>query len=207
MHSNIVSLNKRFGRHCFKLQTEIKRENVIAKPLDRTKMTIDKTYSAPIFKRKPFVQIDTLSPNRKYYYKFQDPDDMYWGLFCCKLAFFNIDGELIYYNADQYAQCGIGNNEWDFVFYSQSGDIAFFVERNSTKTLAHVLIDLANKKIFRKEYTNESESKIITDTFAKNGFVDNEAIKFAENNFQNINSDKIEFELKSIIGLTSWRPN
>ncbi len=170
-------------------------------------MTIDKTYSAPIFKRKPFVQIDTLSPNKKYYYKFQDPDDMHWGLFCCKLAFFNIDNELIYYNADQYAQCGIGNNEWDFVFYSQSSDIAFFVERNSTKTLAHVLIDLANKKIFRKEYTNESESKIITDTFAKNGFVDNEAIKFAENNFQNINSDKIEFELKSIIGLTSWRPN
>ena len=30
MHSNIVSLNKRFGRHCFKLQTEIKRENVIS---------------------------------------------------------------------------------------------------------------------------------------------------------------------------------
>jgi hypothetical protein len=171
-------------------------------------MTVNKKYTAPIFKRKPFVQIVTLSPNKKFYYKFQDPDDLHWGLFCCKLAFFNIDNELIYYDSGQYAQCGIDNkNEWDFVFYSQSGDIAFFVERNSTKTLSHVFIDLANKKVYRKVYTNESESKIITGTFAKNGFGDNEAIKFASNNFQSINSDKIEFEFKSIIGLTSWRPN
>jgi hypothetical protein len=70
-----------------------------------------------------------------------------------------------------------------------------------------VFIDLANKKVWRKEYTNESESKIIIDAFAKNGFLDSEALKIVSNNFQSIDSDKIEFELKSIIGLTSWRPN
>ncbi len=31
MPRNIVFLNKRFGRHCFKLQNEMKRENVVGK--------------------------------------------------------------------------------------------------------------------------------------------------------------------------------
>ena len=171
-------------------------------------MTSDQKYTVPVFKKDTNVVVKTLSPNGKFYFKFQDPTDLYWGLFCCKLAFFNIDNEIIYYNADQYAQCGLDkNNEWNFVFYSQSGDIAFFVERNSTKTLYHVFIDLANKKVWRKEYTKESESKIIIDAFAKNGFLDSKALKIVSNNLQSIDSDKIEFELKSIIGLTSWRPN
>lgn len=171
-------------------------------------MTVEKKYLAPIFKRKPFVQIDTLSPNKKYYYKFQEPKDLYWGLFCCKLAFFNIDNEIIYYNSGQYAQCcWHKNNEWNLVFYSESGYMAFFIERNSPKTLSHVFIDLANKKVYRKEFTNDGDSNVILDNFAKNGFSDYEAIKLGANNFQNINSDKIEFELINVIGLTSWRPN
>ena len=170
-------------------------------------MTSEQKYIIPVFKKDTKEVVKTLSPNGKFYFKFQEPTDLYWGLFCCKVAFFTIDNELIYYNADQYAQCGLdNNNEWNFVFYSESGDIAFFVERNSTKTLSYVFIDLPNKKVCRKEYTTESEGKIITDNFAKNGFVDNEAIKFTSNQFQNINTDKLEFELKSIIGLTSWRP-
>ncbi len=46
MPSNIVSLNKRFGRQCFKLQTEIKCENVIGNWADRlkSKLHVDKTY-------------------------------------------------------------------------------------------------------------------------------------------------------------------
>jgi hypothetical protein len=170
-------------------------------------MTIDEKYTVPIFKRKPFAQIDTLSPNKKFYYKFQDPDDLYWGLFCCKVAFFSVDNELIYYNAGQLAQCGLDSkNEWHFIFYSQSGDIAFFIERNSTKTLHYVFVDLENKKIFRKQFTNDDEHKKVGDTFAKNGFADTEATNFIGGHFQDLQTDNIEFEFKSIFGLTSWRP-
>jgi len=41
MHRNIVSLNKRFGRQCFKTQTEIKSENVTCnQPIDQ--LNVDK---------------------------------------------------------------------------------------------------------------------------------------------------------------------
>jgi len=170
-------------------------------------MTIEEKYTAPIFKSKSPADIMTISPNKKFYYKFQDPKDIYWGLFCCKVAFFSVDNELVYYNAGQLAQCGLDpDNEWDFVFYSQSGDIAFLIERNSTKTLSYIFVDLPNKKMHRKDFTTESNGKNITNTFAKNGFMDNEAIKFVSNQFQDILTDNLEYELKSIFDLTSWRP-
>lgn len=170
-------------------------------------MTVDEKYLAPVFKKKSTDTVKTLSPNRKFYYKFQDPDDLYWGLFCCKVAFFSVDNELIYYNAGQLAQCGLDpDNQWTFVFYSQSGDIAFFIERNSTKTLHYVLIDLKNKKIFRKQFTTDEENKRVSNLFAKNGFADNEAINYIGGHFQDLQTDDIEFELKSVFGLTSWRP-
>ena len=170
-------------------------------------MTTEEKYIAPIFKRHETSLINTLSTNHKFYFKFREPDDLYWGLFCCKIAFYTIDNKLIYYNSKQYAQCKIEKNDkWTFVYYSQSGNIAFFVERNSTKTLAYTFIDLLNKKIFRRAYTNEKEGNQIIETYAKNGYADHSVFQLAENNFQNIQSDKPEFELKGILGLTSWRP-
>ncbi|MES2725651.1 MAG: hypothetical protein V4643_01020 [Bacteroidota bacterium] len=149
-----------------------------------------------------------MSPNKKFYYKFQKPDDLYWGLFCCKVAFYTtVDNKLIYYKTEQYAQCGIDNiNEWTCVFYSESGNLAFFVERNSPRTLAYTLLDLQEKKIFRKDFLSETEHTDFMKLFAKQGFSDNEALRVTSNQFQNIQTDRPERGLKYFLGMTSWRP-
>lgn len=169
-------------------------------------MSVEEKYTAPISKRLPFGEINTLSPNKLFYYKFKEPVDLHWGLFCCEFAFYTIDDELVYYNAGQYAQCGDSKNGMQFIYYSQSGNIAFFFERHSTKTVHYVIIDLKNKKIFRKQFTTEEEGKIISETFAHNRFADEKGIEFTGGHFQDLQTARIEFEFKNIFGLTSWRP-
>ncbi|MBI1837563.1 MAG: hypothetical protein HYR91_09900 [Flavobacteriia bacterium] len=170
-------------------------------------MTNKNKYIVPVFKGDNSILINTQSPNDKYFYKIQEPKDIYWGLMCSKIAFYNIGNELIYHNENQYCEYRTNNkNEWSIVNYSKSGDLVFFIERNSTKTLYFVILNLLEKTIFRQQYENELENNVMDKKLFDNEFDDEIAIEILKNNSEPINSDKIKFELKNIFGLLSWRP-
>src|SRR4030095_6799598 len=116
-------------------------------------MTLRKNFITHVFRKDKNLKVSTLSPNGKFYYKIKEPKDLYWGLFCSPIAFFDKEENLIYYNNKQLAQFGLIQTKlWDIVSWSSSGNISFFIERNSTKTLNYTLLDLVNKKISRTEY-------------------------------------------------------
>jgi len=131
-------------------------------------MTVSKNLTTRIFRKDKNLKISTVSPNGKFFYRFKEPKDFYWGLFCSPIAFFDKEENLIYYNNKQFAQFGFTQTKlWDIVTWSLSGDIAFFIERNSIKTLSYILLDLEKKKISRTEYKDDDKEKWTTELFKK----------------------------------------
>ena len=49
------------------------------------------------------VNLNSLSPNKKYFYQIQEPDDFYWGYFIAKISFLDINQNLIYFNNNYFA--------------------------------------------------------------------------------------------------------
>lgn len=129
-------------------------------------MTQSSNFTTTVFRKDKTIKILTLSPNGKFYYKFQEPRDLYWGLFCSPIAFFDTEGNLIYYNKAQYAQFGLTKTkEWEVVSWSLSGNFAFFIERNSTQSLQYILLDLANKTISKTDFQNIDKDKWTAELF------------------------------------------
>lgn len=121
-------------------------------------MTINREYLINLFRKDETIKITTVSPNGKYFFKIKEPKDLYWGLLCCPIAFFDIEGNLIYFKHDQYAECYPKNDEeWNIVKWSKKGEIAFFIERNSTKSFQYVLINLENRTISKTNYCDKEE--------------------------------------------------
>lgn len=72
--------------------------------------------------------LNTLSPNEKYFYRIQTPKSINMSNFGCRIAFFNLVGELLYYNSDVYAHWLKLNGIVDFVLWSDSGKEAIYYE-------------------------------------------------------------------------------
>ncbi len=118
-------------------------------------MTHHKDFITRVFRKDKELKILTLSPNGKFFYKIKEPKDLYWGLFCSRIAFFDTEENLIYYNKTQYAQFSLTNTkEWEIVSWSSSGNFAFFVERNSTKSIQYILLDLPNRMVSKTDFQN-----------------------------------------------------
>lgn len=49
------------------------------------------------------INVNTLSPSGNFFYKIQPPKELNKSAFGCKIAFFNLDNELIYHRSDVYA--------------------------------------------------------------------------------------------------------
>ena len=131
-------------------------------------MTSRSNFITRVFCKNKTLTFSTLSPNGQYFFKIKEPNDLYWGLFCSPIAFFDNDNNLIYHNQNQYAQFGLTQSKpWSIVSWSKSGDIAYFVERNSTKTFYHILLDLKNKKISKTEYSDNSKDKWTSELFSQ----------------------------------------
>lgn len=167
------------------------------------------TYITEMFKGDAKTSFSTLSPNGNFYYKIQNPSDLYWGLFCTPVAFYDNKDNLIYHKNNFYAQCSIDPDRdwWTIVSYSKSGNYAYFIERNSTQTFFNVLLDLTNRKIFRKEYTEiKASDEHVYRKLCKDNFDDNIVNEIGLEKFTNIVTDELKFEFKSIFGQTDWRP-
>jgi len=131
-------------------------------------MTQPPNFLTKVFHKDKTIKISTVSPNGKFFYKIKEPKDVYWGLFCSPIAFFDTDENLIYYNKAQNAQFGLTNTkEWEAVSWSSSGNFAFFIERNSTKSLQYVLLDLINKTVSKTDLQNIDKDKWTAELFNK----------------------------------------
>lgn len=131
-------------------------------------MTQNANFTTHIFSKDKKLKINTLSPNGRFFFKIKEPKDLYWGLFVSPIAFFDIAGNLIYYNQKDYVQyTNLDKNSWTLVTWSSSGNFAFFIERHETKTLFYVLLDLENKKVSKTEYLDKDENKWTSELFSK----------------------------------------
>ncbi|MCU4190269.1 hypothetical protein M9Q43_13980 [Flavobacterium sp. HXWNR29] len=116
------------------------------------------------------VNINTLSPNKKYFYQIQKPFDFYWGWFVAKISFLDIKKEIIYYN-NQYYACPINSseeNDFKYVSFSECGNYAYFCEFKDFKNVYHILINFKERKF--KRIKKKSEKEIITTNLTKDGF-------------------------------------
>jgi hypothetical protein len=133
-----------------------------------SKMTQPSNFITKVFRKDKTIKISTVSPNGKFFYKIKDPKDLYWGLFCSPIAFFDKEKNLIYYNKAQYAQFGLTKaKEWEVVSWSLSGNFAFFIERNDSKSFQYILLDLANKTVSKTNFQNTGKDKWIAELFSR----------------------------------------
>ena len=126
------------------------------------------------------LNLNSLSPNKKYFYQIQEPFDFYWGWFIAKISFLDINKNLIYYNSKYYA-CPIKSEIEDqnkYVSYSECGNYAYFSEFKDFKNSYHILIDLKEKKF--KRLKKKSEREIFSINLSKDGFK-NEDLKIFQN--------------------------
>jgi hypothetical protein len=133
-------------------------------------MTSTSNYTIRVFPKDNTITISTLSPNRQYFYKIKTPQEFYKGAFCSQIAFFDAFKNLLYHKQDQYAQFGLNENKpWEIVSWSKSGNIAYFVERDSIDShlLCHILIDLKNKKASRTQIDFTDKDKWTAELFRK----------------------------------------
>jgi hypothetical protein len=131
-------------------------------------MTSTSNYTIPVFPKDNTITISTLSPNGQYFYKIKTPKEFYKGAFCSQIAFFDIDKNLLYHKQNQYGQFGFSENKpWEIVSWSKSGNIAYFVERDSldSNLLYHILIDLKNKEVSRTEFDFTDKDKWTSELF------------------------------------------
>ena len=131
-------------------------------------MTHTSNFITKVFRKDKTIKISTVSPNEKFFYKIKEPKDLYWGLFCSPIAFVDMEENLIYYNKAQYAQFGLTKTkEWEVVSWSSSGNFAFFIERNSTKSLKYILLDLVNKMVSNTDFQDIDKDKWTAELFNK----------------------------------------
>lgn len=169
------------------------------------KMQTPQNFKVPIFPKDKTLFVTTLSPTGEFYYRIKTPKDLYWGLFCGQIAFFDRDNNLLYHKQNQLAQFSLTlSNPWKVVAWSSSGTIAYFIERNSVDTCWHVLLDLQAKKVCRLDH--EESDKEIFETISDGDFEDSiiKANPFFE--FNNFVPEKIEHSVAEFFGISNWRP-
>lgn len=131
-------------------------------------MTQPSNFITQVFRKDKTIKISTISPNGNFFYKIKEPKDLYWGLFCSPIAFFDGEENLIYYNKVQFAQFGLTKTkEWEVVSWSSSGNFAFFIERNSTKSLQYILLDLENRMVSKSDFQDIDKDKWTAELFNK----------------------------------------
>jgi hypothetical protein len=155
-------------------------------------------YITQVFRKDKIIKISTISPNGKFIYKIKEPKDLYWGLFCCPIAFFDVDGNLIYYNKSQYAQIGIKkNNDWDLVSWSSSGNIVFFIERNSKKSFQYILLNLKYKTVSKK-YSDDTDNEKLYNELLRKLSPD----KAMESYYEIITAESYEKAIENVLAIT-----
>ena len=122
------------------------------------------------------VNINTLSPNKEYYYQVSKPKSLNPAAWGVKIAFFNLKQGLLYHKKDKFAnevpskdikhsaEKGMfqlpkeqGLETIEFVRWSADGNMAYIFEYSIPSNYSHKFIDLREKKVYSLKYSREND--------------------------------------------------
>lgn len=180
-----------------------------------------------------FINVNTLSPSNKFYYRLQPAQALNPSAFGCKIAFYDISEKLIYHRSKVYAHelhskeeiklayeemksrifnKRLENDSIEVVKWSIQGNLAYFLEfynRNYQTLFESVFLNLNEEYCFRiNELQNNFE--IVDHINLKDRLFDeNEVIKKLENlglQREEVIKDKVNKNFLASL-LTKWYPN
>jgi hypothetical protein len=108
-----------------------------------------------------FVQLDTLSPNKQFYYRITEPVEVTMGNWGCNIKFCEISGKVIYYNAEVFAhELHIDTKaefEFNVVYWSKDGEVALYYEFLAAKTYDFAILFLRENCLYKIDlYDNKA---------------------------------------------------
>ncbi len=102
-----------------------------------------------------FVDLNTLSPDSKYFYRITKPIEIRMSVFGSRLAFLDVEGNILFCTANKSFALWMPPFEtFRNVYWSQEGNFALFTCFNGVRTTISVL-ELYSGVIWEKEHTAE----------------------------------------------------
>jgi hypothetical protein len=99
------------------------------------------------------VQLDTLSPNKQFYYRITEPKEVTNGNWGCKIKFCDISGKVIYYNSEVFAhELHIDINaelKFNVVYWSKDGEFALYYEFNNRISYEFAILFLRENYLYK----------------------------------------------------------
>lgn len=120
---------------------------------------MDKRYKVSLL--NGFVELNTLSPNTKFYYKITKPTEVAMGVYACSLAFFSVIGDKVLYFSGKNRRVSYlpPFKQFEIVVWLQKGEIAFFISYHRTNILYCILF-LDKGTYFEQEVEMKELEKI-----------------------------------------------
>lgn len=95
------------------------------------------------------INIITLSPSFEFYYQVQKPVSINMSNFACLIAFYNMNGNLIYHRSSVMAHWLEPWNTIEVVRWSKEGDMAYMYEYNRNEVYESVFLNLSQQVCYR----------------------------------------------------------
>lgn len=95
------------------------------------------------------IDIVTLSPSEKYYYKIQKPVSINMSNFGCKISFFDNNNQLLYFRNDTFAHWLKPWQTINVVLWSKQGNMAYFYEYSRNRFYESVFLNLRENYCYR----------------------------------------------------------
>jgi hypothetical protein len=110
-----------------------------------------------------FVDINTLSPNKKYYYRITKPSESTMGLASSGVLFYKVDGKKCIFKSNGYNIRVLESNDtFQNVYWLNEGNYAAFVIYRRQKSEI-CLLDLENEVLFT--FSESKNCKVFEDYF------------------------------------------
>lgn len=103
------------------------------------------------------VNINTISPNGKFYYRIRTPYSINMSNFGSSIAFYKINNELLYHRSDCVAHWLEPCKVIEFVKWSRQGNLAYFYEYKRNEVYNIVFLDLGQIVSYRLDIENKLE--------------------------------------------------
>jgi hypothetical protein len=100
-----------------------------------------------------FVRLNTISPNKQFYYRITEPKEVTNGNWGCKIKFCDISGKVIYYNSEVFAHWIDINIEEKFEFkvvvWSKDCEVALYYEFNNRISYEFAILFLKENYLYK----------------------------------------------------------
>lgn len=125
------------------------------------------------------IDINTLSPNRQFYYRLLKPKEITFGNYGTKLAFYDKSGSLLYHRSGVYShEIKMSDNKIGFVNWSVDGIMAYLLEFQKGEINEDLFINMVTQECYRVS----NENSRISDIWGGNreNFIDKVTLKKAD---------------------------